>query len=68
MLGRDLRLYATPRPAISGDDDLAAHVNAKPVQLFVVSGNSLVDVNDLRGYVSVCRIRVVRRQSVLAES
>ncbi len=62
MLCRDFRLDAAPRSAVSRDHDLAFHIDASTLELFVIRGNAVVDVNEVAGDVTVNGVGVVHRQ------
>ncbi len=53
VLGGHLRLDATPRAAVARQDDLACHVDAHPVEFFVIPRDALVDVDEFGGDVAV---------------
>jgi hypothetical protein len=61
VLVRDLGLDPSPRSAVAGDDDLAANVYPAALQLLVIVGYAVVDVDQLAGDVAVGRIGVVCR-------
>lgn len=67
VLGGDLGLDATPRSAVTGDDDLARDVDAAPLELLVVGRDAVVDVHEIAGDVAVGRVHVERRQRLGAQ-
>jgi len=62
VLGRNFRLNSAPRTAVFCDHDLALNIDATLRQHIVISGNTVIDENERRGYVAVDRVRVVRRK------
>ena len=62
VLRRHFGLDAAPGTAVARQNDLAAHVDAAPLQLLVVAGDAVVDVDQLAGHVAVDRVGVVDRQ------
>ena len=62
VLGGDLGLDAAPGATVARDHDLAADVDAALLQLFIVLGHALVDVDQLAGHVPVDRVGVEDRE------
>src|SRR6266436_427419 len=59
VFGSNLGLDAAPGVVVTGDDDLALHGNTHAVELLVVFGNSVVDLDERGGDVAVDRVGVV---------
>src|SRR5438270_11924592 len=55
----DLGLDAAPRHSVARDHDRALHRDAKAVELFVVTRQAVVDVNQFAGDIAVTRVSVV---------
>ncbi len=62
MFGGDFRLDAAPGVVVAGDDNFAFYGNAHAVELLVVFGNSVVDVDERSGDVAVDGVSVVGRK------
>src|SRR6476469_2911988 len=62
MLGSNLRLDAAPRVSITRDNNGALDRNTQTLQLLVVIGNAVVDINQRRSDVTITGIGVVGRE------
>src|SRR5262249_5620055 len=62
VLGGDFGLDAAPRVIIARDDDRALHRDAHAIELLVIFGHAVVDVDEWRGDVTVFGVDVVCRQ------
>ena len=62
VLGRHLGLDAAPRTAVARDHDGALDGDAQAVELLVVVGHAVVDVDQRRGDVAIDRVGVVGGQ------
>jgi hypothetical protein len=78
MLCRYLRLNASPTASISGEHDLASHLDAATCQLLIVCWDAIVDIDQRGGDITIsrvgviggklipiCRIRVFRERGLL---
>ncbi len=59
MFGGNLGLDPAPGMVVARDDNLPLHGNTHTVELFVVLGDSVVDVDQRGGHVAVDRVSVI---------
>src|SRR5256885_6629329 len=59
MFGGDLGFDPAPGMVVARDDNLSLHGNTHTVELFVVFGDSVVDVDQRSGHVAVDRVSVI---------
>ncbi len=65
MFLRKLRFQSAPTAAVTGDDDLAAHVDATPCERLVIVGHAVVGVDQFGGDIAIAAIDVVQQQRAI---
>ena len=53
MVLRQLRLQPAPALAVTGDHDLALHIDAHALQRLVVVGHAVIHIDDRRGHIAI---------------
>ena len=62
VLGRDFGLDASPTRAVTRHHDRPFHGNAQPLELLVVVGYAIVDIDERGGHLAVHRVGVISGQ------
>ena len=62
VFGCNLGLDAAPGVVVARDDDLPLHGNTQALELLVVLGDSVVDVDERSGHVAIDRVSVISGQ------